>query len=405
MTTPSNSAGFQKPRTGIAYSGIFIEGYWKEYICCELNDTLKPNINYCLGIYVSMGNAFYSLDKLGILLTNDSIVRPTDPAAALSYYTPQVENPTGVCISDSLNWVKIAGTFTAMGGEKFITIGVFADDIDITYCELTPWLWPRTYYYIDDVFLYECTDTLSIADAGADTGICMGDSVLLGTTEFPDYYYTWTGPGITNDTLGKIWVSPLVNTTYYLVQKDFAFNETIDSITITVTNCEPTAYAGNDTAICLGDSVRIGSSAFHDYQYSWINSVNDTVHGGLIWVRPAETSTWHLIQTDRFGYLSYDSILIEVDDCFKPLTIPNVFTPNNDGLNDQFKIENPGKYPYRITIYSRWGFPVFTGNESSVWDGKFQHKELAEGVLFYLIKVWINPDKELVYNGIIHIIR
>ncbi len=65
--------------------------------------------------------------------------------------------------------------------------------------------------------------------------------------------------------------------------------------------------------------------------------------------------------------------------------IPNVFTPNNDGLNDLFKLNISG-YEYKINVYNRWGHRVFSGDQDKLWNGGYDNdldRPCPEGVYFY----------------------
>ena len=67
--------------------------------------------------------------------------------------------------------------------------------------------------------------------------------------------------------------------------------------------------------------------------------------------------------------------------------IPNVFTPNGDGLNDTFKIS--GKFPEcveNVMIFDRWGNLIFSTNHfENAWDGTYQNKPAAEGAYVYVV--------------------
>lgn len=65
------------------------------------------------------------------------------------------------------------------------------------------------------------------------------------------------------------------------------------------------------------------------------------------------------------------------------ITIPNIFTPNNDGKNDVFVITGLGSYPgSQLMIYNRWGNEVYRAdNYLNNWDGS----GLAEGTYYYLL--------------------
>ena len=66
---------------------------------------------------------------------------------------------------------------------------------------------------------------------------------------------------------------------------------------------------------------------------------------------------------------------------------PNAFTPNNDGINDQFRIVTYGnmKY-YSFSIYNRYGQRVFwSGDAKRGWDGTFGGEPCDPGVYFYYL--------------------
>ncbi|HON17740.1 MAG TPA: gliding motility-associated C-terminal domain-containing protein [Salinivirgaceae bacterium] len=68
---------------------------------------------------------------------------------------------------------------------------------------------------------------------------------------------------------------------------------------------------------------------------------------------------------------------------------PNIFTPNQDGVNDLFIVESPGNITYTLEIYDRWGSLVYKPNLKGTqltWDGRNNAGELvAPGVYFYVI--------------------
>jgi gliding motility-associated-like protein len=83
---------------------------------------------------------------------------------------------------------------------------------------------------------------------------------------------------------------------------------------------------------------------------------------------------------------------IEIVDCIVDTTniqtyLPNVFTPNNDLLNDVFKIiSNKNLEQFNLVIYNRWGQEIFnTNNYEQGWNGRYQDNDCPDGVYFYLI--------------------
>lgn len=91
-----------------------------------------------------------------------------------------------------------------------------------------------------------------------------------------------------------------------------------------------------------------------------------------------------LIVTDEdSGCSSVDSTLqISVTDAF--LRFPDVFTPNGDGVNDEFRPAYKSLKSYEITIYNRWGRKIYHSTDPSTgWNGNEGGAKAAEGVYLY----------------------
>lgn len=84
------------------------------------------------------------------------------------------------------------------------------------------------------------------------------------------------------------------------------------------------------------------------------------------------------------GCSSVDSTLtVNITDAF--LQFPDVFTPNGDGVNDEFRPAYKSLKSYDITIYNRWGRKVYHSTDPSTgWDGKEGNAKAAEGVYMYI---------------------
>jgi len=67
------------------------------------------------------------------------------------------------------------------------------------------------------------------------------------------------------------------------------------------------------------------------------------------------------------------------------VAFPNVFTPNGDGVNDEFRPAFRSIKKYNIVIYNRWGKKVYESSDLSTgWDGKIGNRDAAAGVYFYV---------------------
>lgn len=97
--------------------------------------------------------------------------------------------------------------------------------------------------------------------------------------------------------------------------------------------------------------------------------------------------------------LSADSIDSELD-------IPNVFTPNGDGLNDYFGVITDGTTVYEFTVFTRSGTRIFHSLSPRVfWDGKsLAGQDVPEGIYYYVIEETDiqEPEKKA---GFMHLFR
>ena len=95
---------------------------------------------------------------------------------------------------------------------------------------------------------------------------------------------------------------------------------------------------------------------------------------------------------DSFQNESEYSLIQCLDNCSYYL-LPNVFTPNGDGINDVYVAINPMDYVKKVNmkIFNRWGELLFeTDNPLIEWDGRIQsnNKMVSPGVYYYLCDVW-----------------
>ena len=89
------------------------------------------------------------------------------------------------------------------------------------------------------------------------------------------------------------------------------------------------------------------------------------------------------------------------------LYIPNSFTPNADGLNDNFGISGEGIGKFSMKIYNNWGELVFETNDiNQKWDGSFHGKPAEEGVYVYMVSAkGINNVGSSYKNGTVTLLK
>jgi hypothetical protein len=95
--------------------------------------------------------------NVGMFLSPDSIY---DEENDTLDRVPQIASDSLVILNDTLNWTRIYGTFKAVGGEQFLVIGNFLANAQ-TNVYLPDDFFNEAYYYIDDVSVRKCSDTLT----------------------------------------------------------------------------------------------------------------------------------------------------------------------------------------------------------------------------------------------------
>jgi hypothetical protein len=161
INIPYNNGSFQYAHTGKGMAD-FAWDYSDncEFLSVKLLNPLKAGGKYCVAFYINLENwAYMAIDRIGAYISIDSIYVST---FGYLHYIPQIENPAGIIIKDTLNWTLISGEFIASGGEQYITIGCFRPD-SMVQTELHDTIHGDiTHYFLDDVSVYDCSDTTGI---------------------------------------------------------------------------------------------------------------------------------------------------------------------------------------------------------------------------------------------------
>ncbi len=217
---------------------------------------------------------------------------------------------------------------------------------------------------------------LPSVDLGIDNDICQDSSLTIDAGN-PGAAYLWND-GSTEQTsnAGAAGIYSVTVTSLNCSDADSIIISIHPEIFVTI--CE-------DTTICNGSSIVLHASGGTVYSWHPGNSLNDSYSSDP--VASPDTSTTYYVTVSDGKCISTDSIRVSVDDRFA-LHIPNSFTPNNDGLNDIFKINSAMVVvSFYGQIFNRWGSLIYEWSDAeSGWDGKYKDKVVPEGVYVYVIK-------------------
>ncbi len=347
LGVPYNYHGFQFARTGNGYCEIGADPL--KMLVFPIYLPIVQGHCYNVRYYVSLADRnVCAVDAIDGYFSTDSLRHQHILKDTIK---PQFKNPFGI-IDDTMNWTAITGQYIATGKERYFAIGNF----------------------------YNARFNLYASACSVDT-----PRINFGTAD--QSYYLWDRAGYYIDDVA-IWECELP---------------------------EHPADAGPDKQLCRGEEVTIGvMEQRDDYQYfwsdrSWLGPRHtwDTLAiTPTLKVAPAKTTTYYLWCVDFKWEHTFDSVTVFVDECDFDLEIPNVFTPNGDGINDYFLIGNPNGVNYTIDVYNRWGTLLFQGNRNFFWDGSFNGLPVSDGTYFYVLQaVNENGSFRKEFRGSVTILR
>lgn len=247
-----------------------------------------------------------------------------------------------------------------------------------------------------DTFTISPSNPFVITPAVTDA-VCRSSSgqILLSISGgTPPYDYAWDDGSTASSRSGLTKGS-------YSVQVTDSKGCSVDLNGILVDSISPklNLNLGDDTVICSREALLLNAGFFD--QYLWQDgSDKDTF-------RVYETGLYFVKVTDNRGCEASDSIAVAVDDC-NSLFFPNSFTPNKDGLNDNFGPSgNFGLVSrYFIKIYNRYGQQVFSSQDPAVrWDGKISGSDAEPGVYIWSASFYYNGKFKGFKKGSILLLR
>jgi gliding motility-associated-like protein len=115
-------------------------------------------------------------------------------------------------------------------------------------------------------------------------------------------------------------------------------------------------------------------------------------------------NTIRLVSTNSRGCISIFEKPIAEQTFFK---VPNIFTPDNDNVNEKFASINKGVVNYNLQIFNRWGALVYESKEPKEgWNGSINGKKAEDGTYFVVLKYNDREGgKENKYQGYVRLVR
>lgn len=241
-------------------------------------------------------------------------------------------------------------------------------------------------------------------------GITLGADIV----EDPQYTYTWLENGVN---IGSGTSLPVNTMGTYILDVSNGGCSIQDTAWVTGGNNGFVDLSiGNDTVVEEG--ALLNFDLLTNLNASQIVSTDWTFNGSSICQQcddvslAAENSgTLTLQLIDDMGCPHTASLLIIVNAVNTKYYIPNIFSPNNDGINDVFSVyySEGIEEVIEIRVFNRWGAEVFSAENATsgviAWDGKFKGVDLNPGVFSYYAILRKTNLNNLMVKGDITILR
>ncbi|MBW3467569.1 gliding motility-associated C-terminal domain-containing protein [Arthrospiribacter ruber] len=110
---------------------------------------------------------------------------------------------------------------------------------------------------------------------------------------------------------------------------------------------------------------------------------------------------------DIYGCFAVETKSVNVVELEEWVTVPTAFTPNGDGLNDEFKPVLKGVNNFQMNVFNNWGEQMFaaSGLEFQGWDGTYKGKLLPRGSYVYQISYTTFQGDKMQKTGTVTLIR
>lgn len=161
-----------------------------------------------------------------------------------------------------------------------------------------------------------------------------------------------------------------------------------DTVTVDIFEL-PVADAGEDEFVFVEEEVTLGGdpATGENNSVDWFPGENLSDSAAF---NPTtvilETTTFILTATSPEGCTAQDTVVISI---VPEIEIPSGFSPNGDGINELWLIENIGQYPNTVVeVYNRWGDLLYRSAGSyEPWDGKYEGNVVPVGTYYYVIDI------------------
>ena len=242
------------------------------------------------------------------------------------------------------------------------------------------------------------------ANAGTDQILNCGPNPTLnlnGSSSTAGVIFSWVGPGGFTSTQQNPSIGSTGSYTLTITDPSNGCTST-DVVDVTQSSISASFVATPTTGVSPLDVSLINTSLnATNYLWSFGNGGGSTQFSDTATYTAPGVYQVVLIVQNNFGCIDTAFATIIVTDPFA-LLIPNIFTPNGDGANDQFFFPSSGLKTLNAGIYDRWGKLI---HEITTINGFWDGGNSPDGTYYYILNATANDGKEVSQHGYFQLIR
>ncbi len=269
-------------------------------------------------------------------------------------------------------------------------------------------------YYVEVTDQFGCSDHDSVFvqinpqgvfDIGSDTSICPGGTVVLGGDPTAEgsilpYAYKWSPTeSLSGFTTANPVAFPEETTTYTLII--YTGECPVDTLEAAVTvHPLPEISIMNDTLAGYQEDIQLWANGGVEYEWNPKEFLDNPYIQNPV-ANLDQTTNFTVQVTNTYGCSDTAGVKIMVKN---ELFIPDLFTPNNDGKNDYFKVYGFGIKELHLTVYNQQGIIVFESSRldeilNTGWNGEMNGNPVKEGKYFWKMNGTFYNGQKVLFNG------
>lgn len=329
------------------------------------------------------------VDSLNNLLINASAIQH-ESCVNFSDASAEVQINSGTAPFDYF-WFPTGGIFSTADslspGDYYVTV------VDSSGCQRT-----------DTVSLLPAIPILispqNVQDPSC--GLSNGFILVSATGGNGTLMYVWSPVNQTGAFAGD-----LDSGQYSLTVSDQNNCEASANFTLTQTGIFDASLESDDASLNEGDSTElhvIVTPETGTYSFYWSPEITCTDCQN-VQVTPLTNTTYTVYVTNEFGCTDTAQILIGMIPCIDAF-VPTIFSPNGDGLNDEWIIFGTCIAELNLRVFDRWGELIFTStSQNQPWDGTYKNQTVPTGNYTYQLELRLKDNSVISNSGIITVAK